>query len=559
MAKDEQTRKRAPLPTVERQAGNRLVSFSESENSGHFARAAPPPRGGGRFAALAVVLGAVLGVVFLSEEKEKPVTLKEALETLDAGLNDEAYEMGKKLQDAENLPDDSYGAPAFIMGAALAYEADRSFAGDKKAYYLLSARYLEQARDMGLPSDREGEGLYQLGRTLFLSGQVPASRPVFEEALEAAPRHRSEILWLLAEACLNDANPQYDQALAWNDKYLADRVLRPADRCRGQLQRAGILLGLGKKEECLATLQEIPDEAKDQAEALVIKAGVIMATADEMLTGEGVTPEQREAAEREIRRGHRSASGRPGTRHAEHPGEPQGDVSYGRVPAAQGRLQQGARSVLANGAGQSRNGGVAGGGFRNGRAPAHAGRSQGGPGRLHPISLAGREPDDYNNPWITLEDLQRRAVEAFEFYLKADAFETALLLAASMDPLLPESRVTELEARCRALWGRNLLATAQALESESLAAQQAAGREQLRRAGEAYARLAKLRIVTKSYTEDLWQSAQCYLEGHDYVHAVEAIQEYLNNGAAAAASAGPGRSRRRTTQSGANGRRPGCL
>ncbi|MHB8902360.1 MAG: tetratricopeptide repeat protein [Thermoguttaceae bacterium] len=141
-----------------------------------------------------------------------------------------------------------------------------------------------------------------------------------------------------------------------------------------------------------------------------------------------------------------------------------------------------------------------------------------------------RQPDDYFNPWITLGDLQRRAVEAYEFYLRAEAFETALQLTESLTPLLPESRVAELEAQCRASWGRSLLASAQAAESKPMAGQQTAGREQLRRAGDAFARLAKLRIVTKSYTEDLWQCAQCYLEGHDYVHAVEALQAYLNSG-----------------------------
>ncbi|MHB8902359.1 MAG: tetratricopeptide repeat protein [Thermoguttaceae bacterium] len=244
-------------------------------------------------AALAVVMAAVCVRGFLSGKKEKPITVAEALETLDAGLNDEAYQMGKRLKNSDNLPDDSYGAPAFIMGAALAYEADRSFAEHKRPYYLLSSRYLEQARDMGLPPDRQAEGIFQLGRTLFLSGQVAASRPVLEEALEAAPRHRSEILSLLTEAYLSDANPRYDQALAWNDKYLADRVLRPGERGRGLLQRARILLGLGRKEECLVTLEEIAKEGKDQAEALVIKAGVIMAEADGLLAAQPATPENR--------------------------------------------------------------------------------------------------------------------------------------------------------------------------------------------------------------------------------------------------------------------------
>ena len=34
-----------------------------------------------------------------------------------------AAQAERRLREAEELPDDSYGAPAFVMGAALAYEA----------------------------------------------------------------------------------------------------------------------------------------------------------------------------------------------------------------------------------------------------------------------------------------------------------------------------------------------------------------------------------------------------------------------------------------------------
>ncbi len=481
-------------------------------------------------AALATVFGLVLMFVLLGGEKEKPITLEEALETLDAGLYSEAHTMGKRLQDAEDLPEDSYGAPAFVLGAALAYEADRSFMDDKTPYYLLASRYLAQARDLGIPPDREGEGQFQLGRTLFLSGQIPASRPVFEQALDAAPRHRSQILWLLTEAYLTDANPQYEQALAWNDKYLADRVLRPADRRRGLLQRARILLGLNRKDACLATLKEIPDEAKDQAEALVIKAAITMATADELLAAEEVTLEQRQKARGlydqaiEVLQ---AAQGRDTlSTQASRKAMYLTAVCLQRKEEYTKALEQFGHTSRSNPetpeslAADLEMGDLLRKLGDHKEALAAYGRA------LMQVS----DPNDYSNPWIALSDLQRRAVEAYEFYLAEEAFDLALLLTESMHPLLPTPRVTELEAKCRSLWGRYLLATAQSLEADTLAVQQDAGREQLRLAGGAYARLAKLRIVTEFYADDLWQSAQCYMKGHDYLHAAEALQEYLNNG-----------------------------
>ena len=481
-------------------------------------------------AALALIVGTVVLVVAFSGEKEKPVTLEEALATLDGGLYNEAHAMGKRLKDAEDLPTDSYGAPAFIMGTALAYEADRSFLENKKPYYLLASRYLAQARDLGIPPEREGEALFQLGRTLFLSGQIPASRPVFEQALEAAPRHRSEILWLLTEAYLTDANPQYDLALNWNDKYLADRVLRPANRRRGLLQRARILLGLDQKEACLATLEEIPADAKDQAEALVIKAGVTMATANEMLAAEEVTVEQQQEARSlydqaiEVLQ---SAQGRDtlstqATRKAQYLTA----VCLRRKEEFNKALEQFAYTSRSN----PDTAESLAADFEMGDLLRKLGDHKEAVTAYSRALAQVNDPNDYSNPWISLNDLQRRTVEAYDSYLKEELFDLALLLTESMHPLLPTPRVTELEAKCRALWGRYLLGTAQSLEADTLAVQQDAGRQQLRLAGNAYARLAQLRIVTEFYTDDLWQSSQCYMEGHDYTHAVEVLQEYLNNG-----------------------------
>jgi tetratricopeptide (TPR) repeat protein len=395
---------------------------------------------------------------------------------------------------------------------------------------LLSSRYLAQARDLGIPPDREGEGLFQLGRTLFLSGQIPASRPVFEQALEAAPRHRSDILWLLTEAYLSDANPLYEQALAWNDKYLADRVLRPADRRRGLLQRARILLGLNQKDECLAALEEIPAEAKDQAEALVIKAGVIMATADEELAAEGLTLEQ----QHEIRKQYDEAIEVLQTAQGRDTLSSQASRKAMFLTAVCLLRKEDFTKALEQFAYTSRSNPETpeslAADFEMGELLRKLGDHQEALSAYSRALAQVNDPNDYSNPWISGNDLQRRTVAAYDFYLEEQAFDSALALTESMHPLLPTPRVTELEAKCRALWGRNLLTTAQALESESLASQQAAGREQLRLAGDAYSRLAKLRIVTESYTDDLWESAQCYMEGHDYIHAVEVLQEYLNNG-----------------------------
>ena len=49
----------------------------------------------------------------------------------------------------------------------------------------------------------------------------------------------------------------------------------------------------------------------------------------------------------------------------------------------------------------------------------------------------------------------------------------------------------------------------------------------LRQAGMVFARLAKLRITTRKYPDDIWESAESFLAGHDYINAVRQFRRYL--------------------------------
>ncbi len=79
-------------------------------------------------------------------------------------------------------------------------------------------------------------------------------------------------------------------------------------------------------------------------------------------------------------------------------------------------------------------------------------------------------------------------------------------------------------------WGRSLLAQSDRSPPEQAQRLLHEGREQLRRAGITFARLAALRTTGKEYPEDLWASGQCAMEGQDYPGAVDVFQRYLKTG-----------------------------
>ena len=141
------------------------------------------------------------------------------------------------------------------------------------------------------------------------------------------------------------------------------------------------------------------------------------------------------------------------------------------------------------------------------------------------------DPNDYSNPWISLGDLQSRTVEAYDFYLGEKEFDLALLLTESMHPLLPTPRVTELEGEV------SLPVGAIPVGNGPVGRSGFSGHPGRRPDGNNSAWGAmRMRdwpncgsspIPTR---DDLWAGSQCYMEGHDYIHAVELLQEYLNNG-----------------------------
>jgi tetratricopeptide (TPR) repeat protein len=77
-------------------------------------------------------------------------------------------------------------------------------------------------------------------------------------------------------------------------------------------------------------------------------------------------------------------------------------------------------------------------------------------------------------------------------------------------------------------WGELLLSQASD-ESGPSNPQRSAGLHKLRAAGVAFEQLASQRFATRSYTSDLWQSAENYFDGHNFTSTIRLLNEYLDN------------------------------
>jgi tetratricopeptide (TPR) repeat protein len=480
---------------------------------------------------LASVAGVAFGWLLLVGRGPlgEPVTLEMALEALDNGSYGEARSLAAKLEAQDTLPVEELGGPVFVLGAAAAYEADDTWSKDTANYYLAAARYLEEARDRGFPPGRESEGLYLLGRSLYQSGQIPASRPVLLEALKVNQYKRTEIHHLLAGAYLSDANPQLQQALAENALYLADRRLPRAARHEGLLQQAQILLRLEKIAQCMAALEKIPSDATNRAEAIIMRGRVLMHQARALKNKPEATAEDKLQAQDTYQTAIKTLRLAQGRDTLSNQATRQSMYLIGNCFLEMGddRATLGQFAQIYNLYPDSPEALAAS--FQEAELARRRGHHKNALTCYRRVLRAVTDPEDFSNPWITLDQLRSQILRTYEDYLHARNFEIGLQLVRHFYPLFSRVGTLELMAETYCAWGDALLTQAAELPPGKAEATRRLGRVQLRHAGRVYWRLAGLLVTTRQYPDQLWNGANAYLRGQDYDQAVHLFQEYVRN------------------------------
>jgi tetratricopeptide (TPR) repeat protein len=491
----------------------------------------PAAIAGGACLLLAVGFAATSIISATRKPAEKPITMEEVFGALDAGEYIRAQQLAELWQTQIGLSPDEAAAPTFALGAAIAYQADDAWRKHKQkaGQYLAAARYLQQADRYGFPAGREAEGLFLLGKCLYLSGQIPASRPILLDALQVNRTKQSDIHWLLAEAYLNDAHPKLEQALAENSQFLSDSLLPPKPLEQGLLQRARILLRLDKKAECAAAIERIPKDSEYEADALVIGAQLLMEEARLLCGDAQASPEDMSLAREKYRAAIQTlklAQSRDtllaqATKKAMYLAGlcllAINDQLTALDQFQQTRMlypdyPEGVAAV-----------------FQEAEIQRILGRDADALASYRRALAAIGTPENYSNPWIELEQLRAGIIAAVEYYKNAGNYELCSQLARLTHPLLPREKMFELAADVYKTWGHALLSEAEQSPPGKAEQLRRHGRAELRLAGHYYWNLSKLQAATRQYPDILWNSAMAYFEGQDYRNAVPMLQKYLQN------------------------------
>lgn len=480
----------------------------------------------------------VCGTVLLTMAKQRPpkvapvapvVKIEEALEAYDAGDFRKARKLADKLRLVQPRPIPPSG-PSFIHGAIAAQEADEFWGKDRKRYATLASKYLEEARSLGFPEDRVGEGLFLLGKSLATAGRLKDSRPILEEALQQDGVDSAEIHRLLSIAYRNGESPDPRRALEHISLYVQDESLDDATLWNGRLAEGELLWQLQEFERCGQVVEQIPPSASVFAQATTLRGRLLMDEARKLKQGLTPTdgPEPRLAVTHKYEEAIavlRKAQIDPFDSEAVRKSMYLIGVCFLEMEDYRAALTQFIRTrdvYLDTPEGLSS-------GLQEADLLRDMDRHDDALAAYVRVLDAVGDPAEFVNSWIPLEEFRERIISAERYYSAAGQFERAIEIANHLSPLVSKARAIELSAEAHRQWARQLISQADTLTEPKASEARQQGRSLMRQAGRIYSELAQLEFSTRRYPDDLWQAAQCYLDGQDFSASVSAFEDYMKN------------------------------
>jgi tetratricopeptide (TPR) repeat protein len=451
----------------------------------------------------------------------KIVTLAMALEALDEQKFEEAKSLVNRLQVQPGAED--VGGSLFVLGAVKSQQADTEWSVERqRATHLVAARYLQKAREVGVPPERQKQLLFLLGRSLIFGNQAKQGISVLKEALAVNAQPVDEIRRLLTEAYLNQPNPDLKAALAHNDALLADETLSSVVHSEATLTRINILLRLRQFNDAERLLSTLGDSELHRARQRLLRGQIALAKAEKQAA---LSDEQIELVE----------SALTNFREAERLDTRKGEISrqamvmigkcYDLREDRLSAIEQ--YEAVNNRYGDTPESIVAA--LSKARLSQAANETERALAGYRAVLEAVGNPHSYMNPLMSLKDLREELLRAHADFVRAGRFEEAMGLIEFFPALFGMAPVTELKAKTYIAWGEANQAkagdTQRYVIKESLQSQ---ARYYFRAAGRAYQTLAELRFATKEYIDDLWLAAENYFRGQSYTHVTLVLDDYLH-------------------------------
>lgn len=455
-----------------------------------------------------------------------PETIQDALLALDKSEWDEAKRIIETVAKRENADFDTWGGVPFVQATIELYQREQSQTEGSLVDDVRIAGLLQTARERGFPEGRRAQGLYLLGRVLARTGQYAAARGVLEEAIEAGAPPKAVLLHL-SEAWSVDPRPDYGKARQVLNEYLAEESLTDTERQWGYIELARQQLGQGDLAACRKTLSgfEARQEIVPASKVLLGRAALNEARAlPGTVTSESPPDDPKaklyqQALDTLRQVGGQDASAMPWRRLSLY----FAGVCLAELGKTEDAITQFSR--LRRQFSSSYEALFAG--LEEAELLRAQGRNEEAIGLMASVFKQLPPSDEIDHPHLPDLAPRERVRRDYEAYLRKPDYVSAIQLLNAGAAALGEETTWELKAALYQNWGRALLAAAEkeTLQQGEALAQE--GRRHLRQAGAAFRELAALHFSHRKYPDDVWNSAEAFAAGRDYVNAAAQYRTYI--------------------------------
>ncbi|HZZ73691.1 MAG TPA: tetratricopeptide repeat protein [Pirellulales bacterium] len=453
-----------------------------------------------------------------------PPTVEEMLSALDRHDWPRARKDAETLAESDALDEDDAGTPAFVLGLVSLQDAEQFEGPRRKALLTIASRYLGEAQAKGFPPGREQQGLFLFAKSLFDSDQLAAAIPVLEEGLRLDPAHSKEFHNLLAQIYVHGADRDLIKAKEHNTAVLNTGKLSTAERNEAWLRQCRILFDLDEMSACAELMAKTPNEIKNRPETNSLR-GRLMLQEARLLHTDNAQPASAAAKAKyqQAIDSFRIALGR-GTGDSQISRESMYlmGVCLFEMGSERAAVDQFGRAFQQFSESEE---GVAAG-FQQAELLRQLGKDDEAIAALAAVVKSAGPPEKYHNPWLSLDEIRNRLTADQQAYVLKRDFDRAIHLAEISCPIVPQERTIQLQAQGYRAWSQALFNDAEKANAVAADELRAAAREKLRLAGKRFAQLGDLRIATRFYPDDLWDSAEAALAGRDYQRAIRVVHLY---------------------------------
>lgn len=458
----------------------------------------------------------------LAVDEEELYTFARALAALEEKRYEDAKNIVGEMQQRGTEPDE-FGGALLILGSVKSAMADLEWSkARQRAMHLIAARYLQKALDLGVPDRLVNQTKFLIGQSLVRGNHPQTGIESLTEIIDVEGQPKTLIHKLLAEAYLLLPEPDLSAALEHNQEVLNDTTLDEPSQREAAITQANILSQMGRLQEAQEFLVFTNTDNVKQAQAKAIAGRLAIAEAKQLPLGsehQSTLAKQARAAFSEAQRLdplnselNRQALYWMGKSY-EATGESEAAIQrYDQLSKSYSETPESLAAMLAK---------------------ANLVRESGD----LPRALAGyrsvldgvRDPVTYVNPLLSLSDLRKHLLSAYNDLTDAEKFETAMALTDALHPVFSLMEVTELRAQAHEKWAKAITARASEVSHWEVDKILSEGRYHYRAAGAAYEQLSEYRYATRHFTEDLWKAAENYFLGQSFTYSARALSDYLHH------------------------------